>query len=48
VVRVNAAGNGSITIAEENSASSGVRVLTVNNWVVAYPGFPYIKWLHAH
>ena len=45
---VNAAGNGSITIVEENAVSSGVQVLTVNSWVVTYPGLPYIEWLHAH
>jgi hypothetical protein len=44
---VNPAGNGSITIVEENAASSGVQVLTVSGWRVSYSGFPYIEWLHA-
>jgi hypothetical protein len=44
---VNSAGNGSITIVEENAASSGVQVLTMSNWGVIYSGFPYIEWLHA-
>jgi hypothetical protein len=44
---VNSAGNGSITLVEENAVSSGVQVLTVSNWTVSYSGFPYIEWLHS-
>ena len=44
---VNSSGNGSITLVEENAASSGVQVLTVSNWTVSYPGFSYIEWLHT-
>lgn len=42
---VSPAGNGSITVVEENASISGVRVLTVANWRVEYAGFPYIEWL---
>jgi hypothetical protein len=42
---VNAAGNGTATVVEENAAASGVAVLRVAGWTVRYPGFPYIEWL---
>lgn len=42
---VNAAGDGTITIVEENAAPSGVEVLPVRHWHVAYHGFPYVEWL---
>jgi hypothetical protein len=42
---VNAAGNGTVTIVEQNAAASGVAVLAVSGWSVRYPGFPYIEWL---
>ena len=44
---VNSAGNGSITIVEENAVSSGVQILSVTGWRVSYSGFPYIEWLHS-
>lgn len=44
---VNAAGNGTVTVIEENAAASGVAVLTVAGWTVRYPGFRYIEWLTA-
>jgi hypothetical protein len=44
---VNSSGNGQITTIEENASISGVAVLNVVAWSVQYPGFPYIKWLHA-
>jgi hypothetical protein len=42
---VNAAGNGTATVVEENAAASGVTVLRVAGWTVRYPGFPYVEWL---
>jgi hypothetical protein len=42
---VNAAGNGTATVVEENAAASGVAVLPVAGWTVRYPGFPYVEWL---
>jgi hypothetical protein len=42
---VDAAGNGSVTVVEENAASSGVAVLPVADWSVRYPGFRYVEWL---
>lgn len=42
---VNAAGNGTATVVEENAAASGVAVLRVAGWTVRYPGFPYVEWL---
>src|SRR6202034_4113522 len=44
---VNAAGNGTVTVVEENAAASGVAVLAVSGWTARYPGFPYIEWLSA-
>jgi hypothetical protein len=42
---VNAAGNGTATVVEENAAAGGVAVLPVTGWTVHYPGFRYIEWL---
>jgi len=42
---VNSAGNGSVTIVEENAVDSGVQVLPVSHWNVTYDGFPYMEWL---
>ena len=42
---VNSAGNGTVTIVEENAVPSGVQVLSVTNWNVTYDGFPYVEWL---
>ena len=42
---VDAAGNGSVTIVEENAVPSGVQVLPVSDWAVTYHGFPYMEWL---
>jgi hypothetical protein len=42
---VNAAGNGTVTIVEENAVPSGVQVLRVAGWNVTYDGFPYLEWL---
>jgi hypothetical protein len=44
---VNAGGNGTVTVVEENAAGNGVAVLAVSGWTVRYPGFPYIEWLSA-
>jgi len=44
---VNAAGNGTVTVVEENAAASGVAVLPVAGWTVRYQGFRYIEWLAA-
>jgi hypothetical protein len=42
---VNAAGNGTLTVVEENAVRSGVQVLPVSDWYVTYDGFPYVEWL---
>ena len=42
---VNSAGNGTVTIVEENAVPSGVQVLRVSDWNVTYDGFPYLEWL---
>jgi hypothetical protein len=42
---VNGAGNGTVTIIEQNAAASGVAVLPVSGWTVRYPGFRYVEWL---
>jgi hypothetical protein len=42
---VNAAGNGSLTVVEENAVPSGIQVLPVSNWSLTYHGFPYVEWL---
>src|SRR5450756_2511515 len=44
---VNAAGDGTVTIVEENALRSGVEVLPVSGWSVRYGGFPYLEWLTA-
>lgn len=44
---VDAAGNGTVTVAEENAAAAGIARLTVTGWTVRYPGYPYIEWLTA-
>ena len=43
---VNSAGNGSLTLIDENGTAAGVELATVTNWTVAYASFPYIEWLH--
>ena len=42
---VTAAGNGTVTIVEENAGAAGEAVLPVSGWRVRYPGFPYVEWL---
>jgi CHAP domain len=42
---VDAAGDGTVTVIEENATASGVAVLTVAGWTVRYPGYRYIEWL---
>lgn len=42
---VDAAGDGTVTIIEENAAPSGVQVIPVRHWAVSFAGFPYIEWL---
>ncbi len=42
---VNAAGDGTVTIVEENAVPSGVQILPVTDWHVSYSGFPYVEWL---
>jgi hypothetical protein len=42
---VDAAGDGTVTVVEENAAAGGVAVLPVNGWSVRYPGFRYVEWL---
>jgi hypothetical protein len=43
---VDAAGNGTVTIVEENAVPSGVEVLRVKDWYVTYSSlFPYMEWL---
>jgi hypothetical protein len=42
---VSAAGNGSLTIVEENAVPTGIQVLPVSDWSVTYHGFPYMEWL---
>ncbi|MEO6821298.1 MAG: hypothetical protein ABI468_02015 [Candidatus Nanopelagicales bacterium] len=44
---VNASGNGYLTLVEENASASGVVVIPVTAWRVAYGSFTYAKWLHA-
>lgn len=43
---VDASGNGSITIIEENAAASGTQVLAVSGWTVAGNAGAVIGWLH--
>ena len=42
---VNAAGDGTLTVVEENAVASGIQVLPVTDWYVTYNGFPYLEWL---
>jgi hypothetical protein len=42
---VDAAGNGTVTVVEENASAAGVEVLPVDRWTVRYPGFPFAQWL---
>jgi Putative Ig domain len=42
---VDALGNGTVTIVEENAVPSGIQVLPVADWDVTYHGFPYMEWL---
>ena len=44
---VDANGDGSVTIVEQNAVPSGIQVLTVTDWTVHYDEFPYIEWLTA-
>jgi hypothetical protein len=44
---VDAAGNGTVTVVEENASAAGIARLTVTGWTVRYPGYPYIEWLTA-
>lgn len=44
--KVDAAGNGSITIIEENSSATGTRNLNVKSWAVTGTSNKYVKWLH--
>jgi hypothetical protein len=48
---VSSAGNGSITVAEQNwggaGGSVGKHIYQVKAWKVVYAGLPYVKWLHA-
>ncbi|HEX3517128.1 MAG TPA: Ig domain-containing protein [Trebonia sp.] len=42
---VSAAGNGTVTVVEENADAAGVAVLQVSDWTVRYPGFAFAEWL---
>jgi hypothetical protein len=42
---VSAAGNGTVTVVEENADAAGVTVLQVSDWTVRYPGFGFVEWL---
>jgi hypothetical protein len=42
---VGAAGNGTVTVVEENADAAGVTVLQVSDWTVRYPGFAFAEWL---
>jgi hypothetical protein len=44
---VDATGNGTVTVVEENAVVAGIARLTVAGWTVRYPGYPYIEWLTA-
>ncbi len=43
---INSAGNGTVTIVEENASPKGQRILSVKNWAIQGSGWTYIKWLH--
>jgi hypothetical protein len=42
---VSVAGNGTVTVVEENADAAGVTVLQVSDWTVRYPGFAFAEWL---
>jgi Putative Ig domain/CHAP domain len=42
---VSAAGNGTVTVVEENANAAGVAVLQVSDWTVRFPGFGFVEWL---
>jgi hypothetical protein len=42
---VSTAGNGTVTVVEENADAAGVAVLQVSDWTVRYPGFAFVEWL---
>jgi hypothetical protein len=42
---VDANGNGTVTVIEENATARGVADLAVSGWTVRYPGYRYIEWL---
>jgi hypothetical protein len=42
---VSGAGNGTVTVVEENAGAAGVTVLRVSGWTVRYPGFAFAEWL---
>ena len=42
---VSAAGNGTVTVVEENAGAAGVAVLQVGDWTVRFPGFAFAQWL---
>lgn len=44
---VDASGNGSLTLVEENASTGGVVVVSMKSWTVAYGSFTFAKWLHA-
>lgn len=44
---VNASGNGTVTVIEENGAPSGREILNISGWRITNGGFSYIKWLHS-
>jgi hypothetical protein len=45
---VDATGNGTLTLIEENNSASGVVQIPVSNWSTTYGSWPYTKWLHAN
>jgi hypothetical protein len=44
---VDRAGEGTVTVIEENASASGVAVVPVDRWRVRFPGFRYAEWLTA-
>jgi len=42
---VGPAGDGTVTVIEENADADGVAVLSVSGWRVLDPGFSYVEWL---
>ena len=45
---VDATGNGTLTLIEENNSESGVVQIPVSGWYTTYGSWPYTKWLHAN